>query len=315
VPAAYLELDDMLGDARLDVVHIATPPSAHASNAIACLNAGVGVFVEKPLGLSTAECEAIGKAATRSGRPLGVNHNLTFHPSVRRLVRGIQEGRLGALEHVGVCYGMPLPELAKGHYAHWLFRRTENVIFELGPHPLSLIERLLGPVVALRALPTGGMTLPSGVRFYPTWQVAMDCQRGTAHLYLSVAGAFLDTSLRVVAEDGSAEVNLRRNTLRLSEKSSLLRPRDDLRDCMHGARSLAGEGIRNFKDHILSSLGRPVPFPASHSAMNESIRAFHSAVSNGVVPPVGFAQGASVVRACELVVAPALDSALIRSSV
>jgi predicted dehydrogenase len=308
VPDSCPSLGDLLESSRRpDVVHVATPPTAHASNAVDCLNAGVGVFVEKPFATSAEECEKIRRAAAQSGAPVGVNHNLTFHPAVLRLIDVVRNRRLGALEHVAVCYNMPMP-VASGPYSHWLFRGTGNLMFELGPHPLSLIQRLLGPILSVTTLPSGEMRLPSGVRFFHTWQTAMQCERGTASLYLSVGGDYLDTAVWVEAEDGAAHIDLRRNTLRVSEKSHLMRPNDDLRHALGAAASLVRDGIRNYRDYILSSLRRPAPYPASYAAMDGSIRAFYAALSRGGRPPASLEDGTAVVRACELATAPVLES-------
>jgi predicted dehydrogenase len=48
VSATYSRLDDLLRDARPDLVHICTPPFAHHQQALTCLQAGVSVLVEKP---------------------------------------------------------------------------------------------------------------------------------------------------------------------------------------------------------------------------------------------------------------------------
>jgi predicted dehydrogenase len=48
VPATYRDLDDLLREARPDLVHVCTPPRFHHGQALACLRAGVSVLVEKP---------------------------------------------------------------------------------------------------------------------------------------------------------------------------------------------------------------------------------------------------------------------------
>jgi predicted dehydrogenase len=224
------------------------------------------------------------------------------------MIDKIREGRLGALEHVAVCYNMPIP--LTGPWSHWLFRDPRNLMFELGPHPISAIERLMGPVVKCRTLASKEMSLPSGVTFFPTWQLALECQRGTASLYLSIAGGFLDTWVRVEAEDGSAHVDLRRNTMRLSEKSHFMRPNDDLRDGLSAARMLRSESFRNYRNYLLSALRRSTAYPASYVAMDNSIRAFHAAIANGAPPPAGLPQGMAVVQACEAAVAPIAELTL-----
>ena len=306
---SYASLRTMLADLKPDVVHIATPPFAHAANAVECLGAGVNIFVEKPFALSSAEADQVARAAARSRGAVGVNHNATFNPALLRMFDAIREERLGGIEHAMVCFNMPLP-VTTGPYTHWLFRGTENLIFELAPHPISVILRLFGRVLSSHTLVTGEKILPSGVRFYPTWQVSMECERGTAQLYLSGAGDFEDLWVRIEAEDGAAQADLRRNTFRIVEKSHLMRPNDDLRDCLSGAAGLVRDGLHNYRNYVLSALGKPAPYPMQYAGMSNSIRAYYAALLTGTTPPAGLAQGIAVTHACEAVVAPVLESAL-----
>jgi len=308
IPEAYTTLQDLLSKGRPDVVHITTPPTAHASNAIDCLNANVNVFVEKPFCLNSEECAAVARAASASSATIGVNHNMTYHPAVLDVIREARSRRLGALNHASVSFSVPMPVFT-GPYSHFMFRDTRNLMFELAIHPLSAIERLMGPVVACSTQPSGKIILPSGVQFFHTWQLAMECERGTASLFLSLGGDFLDTSILVVGEDATAFADLRRNIVRISDKSHLMRPNDDLRDSLQGAATLIGKSLRNYKDYILSSLGKRAPFPANFASMRNSIEGYYAALNAGVAPRAGIEQGISAVRACEMALAPVLQNA------
>ena len=70
------DLDEVLGDPRLDAVVIATPVPTHAELAIRALDAGKHCFVEKPLAQSVADAERVVEAARRAGRLLMVGHLL-----------------------------------------------------------------------------------------------------------------------------------------------------------------------------------------------------------------------------------------------
>jgi len=61
--AKYSDLDGLLGDASIDLIDLCLPPNLHASASIAALQAGKHVFVEKPMGLTTGECDAFLRAA------------------------------------------------------------------------------------------------------------------------------------------------------------------------------------------------------------------------------------------------------------
>jgi predicted dehydrogenase len=303
LPAAYSSLEAMLAEGRPDVVHIAVSPTAHASTAMTSLAAGVHVFVEKPFCLSSAECEQVAAAAFRTGAKIGVNHNLVFHPPVARAIQAVREGRLGGIEHATIAFNVPMAELAWGPYSHWLFHSSENIMFELGPHPLSVVHRLFGRVLEAQTFCSGEKILPSGVRFYSMWQVAMKCERGTATLLISLATGFEDLWLHIQGEDGACHADIRRNTVFVSEKTALLGPADDRRDARETARRILQDGKRHYKNYILASLRRKAPYPLQFASMDGSIRAFYDALRNGTAPPVGAPEGSAVVHACESAVA------------
>lgn len=75
-----------LAETKPDLVVIATYTDTHADYAIAAMNAGAHVFVEKPLALTAAEAERVRATALRLDRKLGVGYILRHHPSWRRLI-------------------------------------------------------------------------------------------------------------------------------------------------------------------------------------------------------------------------------------
>lgn len=303
VPAAYSRLETMLAEIHPDVVHLAVSPAAHVSTALTCIEAGVHVFIEKPFCLSSAECDRVAGAAARTGSKVGVNHNMVFDPAVSRAIEAVREGKLGGIEHATVAFNVPMPELPWGPYSHWLFQSSENIIFELGVHPISVVQRLFGRVLETQTLCSGEKILPSGVRFYSTWQISMRCERGTANIIISLSAGFLDVWLHVQGEDGACHADVRRNTVVFSEKSQYLGPNDDFRDSLQAAYSLAADGLRHYKNYLLSSLQRKAPYPSQYASIDGSIRAFYGALQNGSNPPMGLAEGTAVVEACELTVA------------
>ena len=302
LPMAYSQLETMLAEAKPDVVHLAVSPAVHAATAIACLDRGISVFVEKPFCLTVGECAQVTASAARSGAQIGVNHNMVFFPGVNRAIDAIKEGRLGQIEHATLAFHVPMPELPYGPYSHWLFQKSGNIVFELGVHPLSVVHRLFGKVLEMQTLCSGEKVLPSGVTFYSMWQIAMRCERGTATLLLSVAAGFHDIWLHIQGEDGVCHADLRRNTTVFSGKSQDLRPNDDLRDSWQAARSLAKDGLRHYRNYLKASLRRKAPYPTQYASMDSSIRAFYSALRAGSQPPVGAPEGAAVVEACQLAV-------------
>ena len=77
---ATTDFDELLKDHDLDAVIIASRNPLHASQALAALQAGKHVFVEKPMALTEEECTALLKAERESGRVLQVGFNRRFAP-------------------------------------------------------------------------------------------------------------------------------------------------------------------------------------------------------------------------------------------
>jgi predicted dehydrogenase len=105
----------MLAEANLDLVSIATPPSTHAALAVAALDAGVNVLVEKPMAPSLEECDAMLAAQVRSGKLLSVVAQNRFRDDLAALKHVLDSGLLGSVSHVRVdsawWRGMPYYDL------------------------------------------------------------------------------------------------------------------------------------------------------------------------------------------------------------
>jgi predicted dehydrogenase len=97
------------------------------------LGAGKHCFVEKPLGRSEQEAEAVVEAARASDRVLMVGHLLEYHPGVEQLRELVVSGQLGELRYI---YSNRL-NLGK-------HRQDENALWSLGAHDVSVILRLVG---------------------------------------------------------------------------------------------------------------------------------------------------------------------------
>jgi predicted dehydrogenase len=130
---ATSRLDDLLDDASLDAVVVATPVSTHAELALRVLTAGKHCFVEKPLALSGREAEEVVESARAVERVLMVGHLLEYHPGVERLADLVRSGELGELRYI---YSNRL-NLGK-------HRQDENALWSLGAHDLSVILMLAG---------------------------------------------------------------------------------------------------------------------------------------------------------------------------
>jgi predicted dehydrogenase len=123
-----------LGDVltHVDAVVVATPPRTHPGIAYEALRAGRHVLVEKPLATSSPECHALIDRADDAGVVLMVGHTFEYNAAVRKLGELVDTGELGE-----ICY-IDSARLNLG-----LYQRDVNVIWDLAPHDISIINFLL----------------------------------------------------------------------------------------------------------------------------------------------------------------------------
>ncbi|MHB1421805.1 MAG: Gfo/Idh/MocA family protein [Gemmataceae bacterium] len=124
---------DQLLELPLDAVAIATPVFSHYALATRCLEAGLNVMVEKPLAATVEEAESLIELAERQQRVLMVDHTYLFSPAVRRIKELVDYGELGDLYYIDSI------RINLG-----LFQRDVNVVWDLAPHDLSIVDHVLG---------------------------------------------------------------------------------------------------------------------------------------------------------------------------
>jgi predicted dehydrogenase len=133
-PAARTTLlyQDLLDDAELDAVVIATPVPTHYELAKQALEAGKHVFVEKPPAMRAVEIDELAELAAAQHLALMPGHLLLYHPGVLKLKELIDAGELG---DVLCVYG--------NRVNLGIVRANENALWSLGVHDLSVILYLV----------------------------------------------------------------------------------------------------------------------------------------------------------------------------
>ncbi len=96
--------DDLIGDPRVDVIHVCTPNELHAGLSERALSAGKHVVCEKPLSTSAALAESMVEAAGRSHLVAAVPFVYRFHPTVREARQRVRAGQIGAVTLIHGSY-------------------------------------------------------------------------------------------------------------------------------------------------------------------------------------------------------------------
>jgi predicted dehydrogenase len=131
--ATSAEADDLFADPQVDAVAIVTPLATHVPLARAALQAGKHVLVEKPLARTRAECEELARLAEAQRRVLMVDHTFVYTGAVRKIRELVDSGYLGRVlyfDSVRINLG--------------LFQPDSNVLWDLAPHDLSILDHVLG---------------------------------------------------------------------------------------------------------------------------------------------------------------------------
>lgn len=99
VPRVYRDYQSLIADPEVDAVTVAVPNILHAPVALAALEAGKHVMVEKPLARTSAEGQSILDAAKKCGRVLGVIFNRRGRQDVQIVKREVERGAFGRIYH------------------------------------------------------------------------------------------------------------------------------------------------------------------------------------------------------------------------
>lgn len=132
--------EHLLDDPEVEIVVISTPPDSHAYWAMAALDRGKHVVVEKPMALTTRECDALIERAERDGLALSVYQNRRFDPDYAVIREAVRAGRLGEVFHVETFvggYGHPC------NYWHSDAAVSGGALFDWGSHIIDQVLDLI----------------------------------------------------------------------------------------------------------------------------------------------------------------------------
>ena len=176
-------------ESDISAIILATPAPTHYKFAIAALEAGKDVFVEKPITLQTAEAKALAEYADKHSRILMVGHLLLYQPAIAWMRDYLATGKAGKVLHVAT----QRVKLGK-------VRREENVWWSFAPHDVSVVLDLLGNPPIEKAEATGQAILQPNIE--DNIHVDLSFIDGqTAHLHCSWYWPLLQRSTTVITEE------------------------------------------------------------------------------------------------------------------
>jgi predicted dehydrogenase len=155
VPSWYDKAEDLIQDAEVDAVYIATPPSSHKEYTIMAAEAGKPVYVEKPLANSTEECEDMIEYCRKNGVPLFTAYYRRSLPRFNKVKELIESGRIGAVRFVSIQQTQQIVQ--KDDNGEWPWRVLPDKsgggkFYDVGSHTLDFFDYLFGPIYDVKGL-------------------------------------------------------------------------------------------------------------------------------------------------------------------
>lgn len=150
VANSFANLDELLADDEITVVHVCTPNALHLEQSLAVIAAGKNVICEKPLATTTEDAERLVAAASDAGVVATVPFVYRFHPMVREARARFQNGDAGTLLTINASY-----------LQDWLLEESDDnwrvdanaggasrAFADIGSHLVDLIEFITGDRIA-----------------------------------------------------------------------------------------------------------------------------------------------------------------------
>jgi predicted dehydrogenase len=136
----YEHFDELLRSGRIDAVYIGTPNWRHAEFAIPALRAGIHVLLEKPMEISSQQCEAILEARSMApeGTKLMVAYRLHFEPATIAAIEKVRSGDLGRVHLFSSTFAQMVD--SENHRAQ--NGLVAGPIFDMGPYPVNAVRNL-----------------------------------------------------------------------------------------------------------------------------------------------------------------------------
>ncbi len=190
VPRWFASMEETLAGAEMDAVLIATPIPFHYANAMAAVEAGKHIYLQKTMTTTVAEANALLKAARRKKLKVVASPGQMLGPACRRLRQAIQQGAIGR------PYWALASTAFMGHEYEsfrsenpvdptWYYKPGGGPVFDMGVYTLHTLTGLLGP--ARRVTAMSGIGLPE--RVWPGGGTTVEMDDNTV-LLLDFDGCF-----------------------------------------------------------------------------------------------------------------------------
>ena len=152
-PEVYSSGLDLVANASVDMISIATPPEFHAGIVLAAIETGIAVLCEKPFGLSTLQAKEMLLAATQKGIKTAVGLEMRYDRGIAQLATLVHAGRIGDARNITVQW-LTGGGVNPNRLYSWRddIKTSTGIIGEFGAHVFDYAPWIMqSPIRSLRA--------------------------------------------------------------------------------------------------------------------------------------------------------------------
>ncbi len=281
----YADYRQLLDDANLDAVIIATPLGVHAGPMIAAAERGVHIYGEKALAFTQNECDRVVQAVGAGGVHFQIGHQYRHAPRVKEALRRVLAGEIGHVTHIYAYWHRnndwrrPVPSPEDELHVNWRLYDTwsRGLLAELGSHQIDMANWVFGE------MPT--MVFKDGRQTYDNVQALFTYPSGGTLFFSSVlSNRRMGYQIRIFGTEGTVELRFEDAWIAYEpyrNNSAVPEPEND-EAWVRASPSLAPSG-----DMPTDGLGDPITLPddaPQPSADYASLDAFFTAVRTGTRP-------------------------------
>jgi len=229
VPLWYDNVDALLANEHINAIYIATPPAQHKDYALAALNAGKHVYIEKPVTLNAAECDAIIAVEKTAQTKITVAHYRRQLPCFIKIAELLHSGAIGEPLMVQIDMLQPAKStIIANSDENWRVNPALSgggLFHDLAPHQLDLMLQWFGKIKQSKGFSQnqrkftpaddcvhGWAQFESGVVLQGRWHFAINTQQTRDHCEIIgtigklTVNFFGQQIIRLITNDGEQEI-------------------------------------------------------------------------------------------------------------
>jgi predicted dehydrogenase len=291
----YTSFEELRKNHQLDVVHIMTPPKTHAALAIAAMDRGIHVLMEKPMAMTTSEADDMIRASKNNNVKLCIMHNHLFDPHILEAKKMIKNGILGDILYVNVTYSLDKDKMIEEgliNNEHWSHKLPMGIFSEYTPHLIYLFLSFLSEVTSVQA--SRNIVSHSRLDAINGLAIQLNTENGMGHISMLEKMSYGVFCVRIYGSKLAVHLNMMDLTMTIERERKLPKTAARMFSTVEQSfQNLLGTG-RNITNILIGRLKRR----PGHRML---IHKFYESIKGNAEVPVTGGQGREVVRIIELI--------------